>query len=277
MQRQSTTTTDSTKWSDLLREAVSIPGTILEAYSAFHGYSIGNQILARVQCRMRGIQPGPISTYPGWKAKGRQVRKGEKAITLCMPITCKRKGEAESRGTENDEAGVFTMFVYKPHWFVISQTDGEPLELPPIPEWDRARALAGLGITETVFDLPDGNVMGFARGKSIAISPLNPLPHKTTFHELAHVLLGHTTEQAFAHGEHTPKNLREVEAESVALICCESLGLPGAEYARGYIQSWLSGDVIPEKSAQKIFHAADQILRAGEIGRAEKVDCPVAA
>ena len=65
--------------------------------------------------------------------------------------------------------------------------------------------------------------------------------------------------------ERTPKNLREVEAESVALICCESLGLPGAEYSRGYIQGWLVGDVIPERSAQKIFHVADQILRAGQL------------
>ena len=58
--------------------------------------------------------------------------------------------------------------------------------------------------------------------------------------------------------------LREVEAEAVALICCESLGLAGADYCRGYLQSWLGTDVIPEKSAQKIFHAADQILRAGQ-------------
>jgi hypothetical protein len=47
------------------------------------------------------------------------------------------------------------------------------------------------------------------------------------------------------------------------------LGLGGADYARGYIQHWLSrgsgsnGDAIPEKSAQKIFRAADQIIRAG--------------
>lgn len=65
--------------------------------------------------------------------------------------------------------------------------------------------------------------------------------------------------------ERTLRNLREVEAESVALICCESLGLPGVEYGRGYIQGWLEGDVIPERSAQKIFHAADQILRAGHV------------
>jgi hypothetical protein len=45
--------------------------------------------------------------------------------------------------------------------------------------------------------------------------------------------------------------------------------LEGADYARGYIQHWLSrgsgsnAEVIPEKSAQKIFRAADQIIRAG--------------
>ncbi len=40
------------------------PGMIMEAYSAFHNYSIGNQILALVQCQMRGLQPGRINTFP---------------------------------------------------------------------------------------------------------------------------------------------------------------------------------------------------------------------
>jgi antirestriction protein ArdC len=61
----------------------------------------------------------------------------------------------------------------------------------------------------------------------------------------------------------TPRNLREVEAESVALLCCESLGLDGADYARGYIQNYLQGEVIPDESARKIFRAADRILKAG--------------
>jgi len=73
----------------------------------------------------------------------------------------------------------------------------------------------------------------------------------------------------FTDTEQTPRNLREVEAESVALLCCEALGSEGADYARGYIQTWLyrgigyNADAIHEKSAQKIFRAADQILRAG--------------
>jgi hypothetical protein len=79
------------------------------------------------------------------------------------------------------------------------------------------------------------------------------------------VVLGHTSEGLLSDGENTPRNLREVEAESVAMICCEALGLSGQEYCRGYIQGWLKAESIPEKSAQKIFAAANSILRAGRL------------
>lgn len=253
-------TTDSqaaAAWASLLVEAVEQPGLLLEAYSAFHQYSIGNQLLALSQCRQRGITPGPLSTFPGWKEKGRFVRRGERALTLCMPVTV--KGEDES----GDEAR-FTRFIYRPRWFVLAQTEGEPVEAQATPEWSRERALAALGITETPFELTDGNVQGYATSKrQIAVSPLAALPHKTRFHELAHVVLGHTAEADCSDGDVTPRNLREVEAEAVALILCETLGLDGAQFCRGYIQHWLQGDVIPERSAQKIFHAADSIIRAG--------------
>ena len=64
--------------------------------------------------------------------------------------------------------------------------------------------------------------------------------------------------------ELTPRNLREAEAECVALLCCEAVGLGGAEESRGYVQSWWGlGNPIPERSAQRILKAADQILRTG--------------
>src|SRR5207245_11036022 len=53
-------TADIPKWSALLVEAVNKPGLIMKAYSNFHSYSLGNQLLALVQCQMRGLQPGPI-------------------------------------------------------------------------------------------------------------------------------------------------------------------------------------------------------------------------
>ena len=60
-------------------------------------------------------------------------------------------------------------------------------------------------------------------------------------------------EEWYRYGEHTPRNLRECEAEAVALLCCAALGLPGVEFCRGYIQGWWGqGNPIPERSAQKI-------------------------
>src|SRR5262249_55859251 len=45
---------------------------------------------------------------------------------------------------------------------------------------------------------------------------------------------------------------------------CAALDLPGVECCRGYIQSWWgAGNPIPERSAQRILKAADQILKAG--------------
>ncbi len=55
--KQTTQTADIPKWSALLVEAVNKPGTIMKAYSAFWNYSVGNQILALIQCQLRGIQP----------------------------------------------------------------------------------------------------------------------------------------------------------------------------------------------------------------------------
>ena len=70
--------TTTTSFADLLASAVNELGLISKAYSAFHGYSMGNQLLAWVQCLARGIQPGPIARFMGWKEKGRYVRKGRR-------------------------------------------------------------------------------------------------------------------------------------------------------------------------------------------------------
>lgn len=147
-------------------------------------------------------------------------------------------------------------------------------DMPPLalPTWDAERALAALNVTEEPFDATNGDLRGYARGRMIAVSPINLMPHKTRFHELAHVLLGHTAEGYPLGDERTPPNLAECEAEAVAMLCCAALDLPGVELAGRYIQHWWGPGKIPKRSAQRILEAVDQILKAGIPPPADDLD-----
>src|SRR5579871_6989516 len=92
------TTTPAT-FADLLRTAVTEPGTLSAAYRQFHNYSLGNVLLAAAQCAARRIPLGPMATFPRWKDLGRHVKKGEKALTLCQPVTVRR---AAADGRDDD-------------------------------------------------------------------------------------------------------------------------------------------------------------------------------
>jgi hypothetical protein len=79
---------------------------------------------------------------------GRHVKRGEKAIELCMPVTCKRTvADQGSDGNEGETEITFKRFVFRRNWFMLSQTDGAEYQRPPIPAWDRGRALATRGGT----------------------------------------------------------------------------------------------------------------------------------
>lgn len=257
--------TDKVKWTSLLKEALEKPGVISEAYSFFHDYSFGNQMLALQQCRERGLKPGPIATFPKWLERKRWVRRGEKALTLCMPVMAKVK---EKDGTVREEFK--QLFIFRPRWFVLSQTDGadwqESIETP---DWDYKRALDVLNIKMKPFDLMDGNTQGYAEGREVAVSPIAEHGTKTLLHEVSHIVLGHTTEGQMSDSENTPRNIREVEAEGSTFILLSLLDLPGAEFSRGYIQHWAAGEPITEKMARRIFGAADEIFKAGAVNPEE--------
>src|SRR5437899_10827894 len=108
----------SVNFTELLQEAVSKPGTLMKAYSLFWNYSLGNQILALVQANQRNIPLGPIASFNRWKELGRHVKRGEKAIELCMPITMKRTVKQEREDSTDAETEVnFKRFVFKRNWF----------------------------------------------------------------------------------------------------------------------------------------------------------------
>lgn len=261
-------------WNALFEQALTQPGVMSKAYSVFHEYSLGNAFLAACQLFDRKLPLSPIATFNKWKELGRMVKKGEKAIQLVMPVQVKIKSkeeEGEAGITGQDQgAATKTIFILKNNWFALCQTDGaEYAQDVAIPEWDKARALASLGITEQDFKSMSGNAQGYAipNEKKLAINPLAALPWKTTFHEMAHCLL-HSTEAQMADGEMLQRCIKEAEAESVAYLCCATLELPGLEQSRAYIQHWLGSeeqsDEFKKKSAARVFAAANKILKAGE-------------
>jgi hypothetical protein len=115
-------------------------------------------------------------------------------------------------------------------------------------------------VREEPFRHLDGNCQGYSKpGRVLAISPVAAHPERTLLHELGHIVCGHLDD-----GCELPKATREVEAESVAYLGADALGLGGAEESRGYIQSWMAhGGRIDEPTARRIFRAIDAILRAG--------------
>jgi hypothetical protein len=80
-----------------------------------------------------------------------------------MPLTRKHRNEKADDGDDNKEGHAYTAFVYKPRWFVVSQTIGEEFTPPVTPEWDANRALATLNIEQVPFTHTDGNCQGYAR------------------------------------------------------------------------------------------------------------------
>src|SRR5437867_13435809 len=80
---------------------------------------------------------------------------------LCMPISFKRtKTVTVEDGMEREEPFAYTHFAYKPHWFVISQTDGADYVPAANPEWNEERTLAAMQIERVQFEMLNGNTQG---------------------------------------------------------------------------------------------------------------------
>ena len=275
---KTTATPKTPDYKQLLSDAVTKYGELSKFYSMFYRFSVGNMLLAVSQLEERGLPYNRVATYKQWEELGRQVKKGEKAIWLTMPKTLKI--EKENKETGKKEEFQLKKFVMIPRWFSYDQTEGDEIggAEVQIPEWDKDKALEALNITEETFNHPSQGSQGYAYATEdkqfIAVAPTAEFPHKTRFHEIAHNVLGHTKEHLPVHGalldrgEDTPRDVREVEAESVAYILLNILNLDGQVQSRGYIKNWMSArgmKDISEKSAQKIFSAVDTILKAGAV------------
>lgn len=249
--------TSSEDWRNLLKMA-----------GSFHRYSPNNQMLLAIQ----GAD-GLVASFHTWKritaedGQPCRIRKGEAALRVFVPIRARTREVDPDAGLPGEPAIVGYKLVP-----VFCQTQlVSPPDLPaqprlldgqdPPPElWEAvANQIYAAG-----FMLQRGPIEGAPEAKGITkfverlvvvrddLSPQQAL--KTQIHELAHLLMHDPTL-----GESGGK-LRErveVEAESVAFVVCDALGVDSADYSIPYVASWAVGD--PER----IQETAQSVLTTG--------------
>ncbi|GGL12786.1 ImmA/IrrE family metallo-endopeptidase [Mangrovihabitans endophyticus] len=282
--------------------------TLLETVACFGArYTLNNQFLLMMQAEQRQMTPtfflpyGNKDATSGWKKHGRQVRRGETAFHVWAPIR-RRPGEDEAARREaagrpvvREESGRPAVqvvgFVLSPT-FDLSQTDGEPFEVPSVQRARRVQAAGGrtpqlldgedpTGVYDDVvtlitdagyaFDLaaPGSRYLGQANGVTVTghgggmrqvlvradLSPAQRV--KTTMHELAHIRCDHVDRV----GENRHRGRAETEAESVAYLCCRALGLDTQTYSDAYVLGWAGGDLdLVGQCAQTVLRVARTIL-----------------
>ena len=101
----------------------------LKVMSKFHNYSFNNQILIYLQNPNATFLKG----YKGWQNEfDRQVKKGEKGITILAPIPIKKEIEIEKKDEKDNivkEKENVEILLFKPVTvFDISQTQGREIE-----------------------------------------------------------------------------------------------------------------------------------------------------
>lgn len=246
-----------------MEEALTMPGHLSSIYNRFYTYSFNNQILLWMQ----GVTE-PVATFNRWKEMGRHVKKGSKAKAILRPITIKLKDEVDDQGNPRQ----ITKFKLVNALFTVSETEGDELPEFVPPEWSQERALSELGITVVPFESLDGNAQGYSYERKVAINPVAAYPLKTMFHELGHVVLGHTApDQNEEYKLH--RGVKEFQAEATAYLCMNDVGATehmDAAGSRGYIQHWLRGETPPDTAIREVFKAVDTILKAGTVSSAAK-------
>ena len=254
----------------------------LDVQSRFHRYSFHNTLLILCQ-RPDATQ---VASFKKWLELERHVVKGETSLRIFAPSFRKEEVERSEGGTE--EVQKLSGFRLVPV-FDVSQTEGEPLPEPvKLLEGEDAGGMFGklskvaekLGyrvqVTPEIEGHPGANGLCEYGLKTLTVagnrSELQQV--KSLAHEIGHAML----HEPDAEGKRDiTRDTCELEAESVAYVTCQSLGLDTSDYSFGYVAGWKGGDAEQAREAikasgQRISGASKQILDGLEAEREVEAD-----
>lgn len=229
---------------------------LLKTMARFHRYSFNNICLITSQCPTATRVAG----FHTWRALGRCVRKGEKGIGILAPIV-RRRDDAASDDDAKHVAGFRAA-----HVFDVSQTDGDPLPEPSMATGDPGvrTALLRDAVLSQGIPIEESDDLGGALGTSAGgrIQLLNGLAPAEEFvvlvHEFAHELLHRSPDRPAS------RDTRELEAEAVAFVVGDAIGLGVSQSSRDYIHLYRGDREALASSLDRIRRAAAIILGAVE-------------
>ena len=238
----------------------------LNAMAQFHAYSFGNILqIARQKpdaTRVAGIR--------AWNELGRYVKKGEKGIQILAPMIGyrRRKNDAEQEtGTQSDAKPAPMLIGFRAVYvFDISQTEGADLpELEHVVTGEvgayRDRMLDFLARQNIALEFNEKitPALGISYGGKIALLPGQSKAEEftTLVHETAHELL-HKAERRTI----TTQTVRETEAEAVAFIVGQAVGLELGTSSADYIQLYHGNAALLAESLEVIQRTSAIILAA---------------
>jgi hypothetical protein len=202
-----------------------------------------------------------------WNSLGRFVKRGEKGIFILAPMVGEKRQEQEAPSEPDSKTnGEARLYGFRAVYvFDISQTEGK--DLPALTEVngdvsghrERLFKFVESQSVELTFSERIAPAKGLSHGGKITLlSGMQPAEEFSTLvHEIAHEML-HRGERRTL----TTKQVRETEAEAVAFVVSQSVGLQNGTASQDYIQLWHGDASLLRESLEAVQQTAAVILGA---------------
>ena len=237
----------------------------LTAMGRFHNYSFGNILeIARQKpdaTRVAGLY--------AWNQLGRKVMKGQKGIRILAPVIgIRRKKDEEAEKDIRTQNQAVLVGFRSAYVFDVSQTEGQELpELSSRVSGDvgerQERLLDFIAAQGILLEFKESiaPALGMSYGGKIILLPgQSPAEEFSTLvHELAHEML-HKADRRTA----TTKTVRETEAEAIAFVVGQTIGLNTGRASADYIHLYHGNAALLAESLEVIQKTSAVILAALE-------------
>ena len=248
----------------------------LDTLAKFHRYSQRNIDLIYSQ----NPSASQVAGFKKWQNDfKRSVNKGEKGIRIAAPIIKKLTPEDQKRLDTTEEKAIVG-YRYIPV-FDISQTSGEPVLSAKdfvkenLADHQNVTSLynafkdylnqqTDLKVSEVPLATLNG-AKGYFQPSTNEIviggdEPDNALKLKTLYHEYAHSQL-HGLKSAF---KDRPRAYQETQAEAVAYVAMQNIGVDTSNYSLGYVATWAKDKAVIHSALSEIQQVSNKVIELSD-------------